>query len=544
MSTITTLKSYLVSLGFDSNMGQFHTNFEKPMQDAAALVKKQTMGIAGDVLKWQGAIVGMFGAIAAGVIKSMDKVAMADQEYRLFGERMFMDTAHARNLKVALDALGEPLEAIAFDPELHDRFMQLIADQKEMSKGLGGDYEANMRKIRDIRFEFTRMKVEIQYLAMGGLNAIFKAFGADSGDLLTNLRKFNDWIIHNIPYLSDQFAKYLIPILRVTKRLFVEIWEDIKLASVVFTNFIGLLSGDTSIEGQTASFEKFAKAIEHVIGFLANVAHYIGQVEGMILHLINAAQAAVTGNFSGAVGELKAALGNVNSGSGAVAGATIGSFFGPEGTLIGGGIGYGVGALNQAINPQAEAHSTAQYAQQATGLGSGAGVPDIMALARKIGADTGIPANIIFDQWAHETGDFSNRGALRLNNLAGINVPGGNGKDYRAFKSIEDFGRYFEDLLKSDRYASQGVLNARTIDQYAASLKAGGYYTDSQSNYASGMKYREQEHNTASSITIENINIMQPNATKQEIVQAVAEGVQAKQSKQIARLIPQVQGTY
>lgn len=531
-----------MSLGFDANMGQFHSNFEKPIQQAASLVKKETFGIAADVLKWQGSIVGMFAAISGGVLTAMDKVAMADQQYRLFGERMFMDTAHARNLKIALDALGEPLEAIAFDPELHDRFMQLQMDQKAMGAGLGGDYEANMKKVRDIRFEFTRMKVEVQYLAMGGLNAIFKAFGADSNDLLTNLRKFNDWIIHNIPYLSDQFAKYLVPILKDTKVLFKELWEDIKLASVIFQNFIGLLSGDSSIEGQTASFEKFAKAIEHVIGFLGNVAHYIGQVESMILHLINAASLAVGGHFSDAVGELKAALGNVNTGSGAITGATIGSFFGPGGTLIGGGIGGGLGLINQLITPNAQAQSV--LGGTSAPASGGDLVQRAMQLARRVGGDLGIPAHILFDQWAHETGDFKNAGALRLNNLAGVNVPGGTGKDYRSFESLDSFGDYFETLLRSNRYASKGVLDAKNIDQYAAALKAGGYYSDSESNYAAGMHYRENEHHSEQTVYVGGIYITEPKATPEQIQKAVGDGIKSARGKETARLFPQLQGSY
>ena len=538
MSQLTTLKSYLVSLGFESNMGQFHANFEKPLQSASALVKKETFGIAADVLKWQGSIVGMFAAISAGVLHAMDKVAMADQEYRLFGERMFMDTNHARNLKIALDALGEPLEAIAFDPELHDRFMQLQVDQKEMTKGLGGDYETNMKHIRDVRFEFTRLKVEMQYLAMGGVNAIFKALGADSDDLLTNLRKFNDWIIHNIPYLSDQFAKYLVPILRTTKQLFLEIWDDVKMASVIFQNFVGLVSGDKSIEGQTASFEKFAKSIEHVIGFLSNLAHWIGQTEGIALHLIIALQDLMSGDTAGALKELKSSLGNVNLKSGAVMGATIGSFVEPGGgTAIGATIGGGVGWLNQKLNPDA-----AQQTTVAGAAGARAGVPasslggslpdaannimqQAMALARKVGMDTGIPANIIFDQWAHETNDFKNRGAVSLNNLAGINVQGGHGQDYRKFASLDDFAKYFEGLLKSQRYSSSGVLDARTIESYAEAMKKGGYYRDTQKNYASGMQYREQEHHTSTTIDVGGIYITQPNATPQQIQGAVTAGI-------------------
>jgi Mannosyl-glycoprotein endo-beta-N-acetylglucosaminidase len=114
-------------------------------------------------------------------------------------------------------------------------------------------------------------------------------------------------------------------------------------------------------------------------------------------------------------------------------------------------------------------------------------------LSQKVSEQTGIPADLIFSQWAHETGDFTNRGSTQLNNLAGINVPGGKGQDYRKFDSLEEFGNYYTYLMrKSGPYSS--ARNAKTPEQFAAALKAGGYYGDSESNYAAGLRSKESKY--------------------------------------------------
>lgn len=119
------------------------------------------------------------------------------------------------------------------------------------------------------------------------------------------------------------------------------------------------------------------------------------------------------------------------------------------------------------------------------------------ALAQKVSSLTGIPADLIFAQWQHETGNFTNRGARELNNYAGINVPGGKGQDYRKFDSPDDFAAYYAKLLRNDY---PDALKATSADQLAAALKngkLGAYYSDSQSNYAAGInRFLSQDHSS------------------------------------------------
>lgn len=109
--------------------------------------------------------------------------------------------------------------------------------------------------------------------------------------------------------------------------------------------------------------------------------------------------------------------------------------------------------------------------------------------AARISQKTGIPADFIYAQFAHETGNFSNRGAKSLHNFAGVNVPGGKGQDYRDFGSDDKFGDYFANLMRT---LYPDTLKAKTAGEYAHALKNGvggrQYYSDSESNYTRGIR--------------------------------------------------------
>jgi hypothetical protein len=113
------------------------------------------------------------------------------------------------------------------------------------------------------------------------------------------------------------------------------------------------------------------------------------------------------------------------------------------------------------------------------------------AQAERVSKITGIPADIIFAQWEHETGNFTNRGARDLNNLAGVNVPGGKGQDYRKFNSLDEFGDYYAYLMRPTGNFPD-ASKAKTAADFAAALKHGKggveYYSGPQDAYTKDMQ--------------------------------------------------------
>lgn len=483
MSEISTMKQYLVSLGFKTDIPSLNS-FTSVLKDTSSLVEGSTVRIATNIAKWTGSIIGLFAAVSGAVITTLDKVAMADQEYRLFGERMFMDTAHAKSLKIALDALGQPLEAIAFDPELHRRFEQLSEDQKKLQAGLGGGFENSMLGLRDLRFEFTRFEVELEYLTQGVVSELFKQLGLGNGNILQVLRNVNDYIIAHIPEWSRIIAKDLVPILKDTWVILKDVGGLFADIGLHFTNLVGLLTGDDSIKSATFDFEKFAEAIGKCVHGLAWIVD----------HIVN-----LNRDIEGFLG--------IHSDKDTPASA---------------------GSGTQPI-PTGNSASIATQARQLAGVVSG---------------KTGVPQDIIYAQWAHETGNFTNRGSRDLNNYAGIRKPGS--KEYQYFQTPQDFAAYYNDLLHSRRY--RAALGAQTIDQFVRPLKSGGYMEAPLGAYENGMQRFMGKSggtgHTDNSVVIGDIHIAQPHASADEISAAVVNKVKDMQHKKTQRQLAELTSVY
>lgn len=520
------IRSYLVSLGFEVKGSELR-QWENSLKDTQALTNNLAVRSAADLLKWQTGILGIFTTVSGAIIGTIDKVAMADQEYRLFGERMFMGTRQAREYKIALDALGQPIEAIAWDPELNKRFHELIALQERMGANEGGDAEANLKKIRDVRFEFTKAGVELTELTRLFTLTLFSKLGGGD-DILESLKKANEWLVDNLPHLADELSTDLIPILKMTWDMLVGVGDVTKTLAADFTNLVGVISDDDDLKDQPLTWERFAEALGHV-------AHWLQVIEQLFL-AVEKASTGILGAAITAGGDIVDTIrGKDTPESTARAGKTIRQ------------------QLRRAYNASGDFYASV-FPDDALS-GSAARVPatrgdrslagQARRLAGRISAETGVPADIIFAQWEHETGNFTNRGSTDLNNLAGIKTPGG--KDYRNFPDLAEFGHYYATLLGEERYS--GAKSAKTTDDFAAGLKKGGYFEDSLENYQKGMKryagaYAGGSAGGSTTVQIGDINIMQPNATPDQIKGAVIGAITEKAGKQTQRDLVQASGAY
>lgn len=214
---VDVIKSYLVSLGFQVEHSELR-KFENALRNATSQVAAATTGangIAAMFVKTGAVVTGVLSAIAAGTVGLMDNVAQSDLGLQVWARRMYMSTDAARSLKTATDALGYSLEDIIFGPrELQERFAQLMKDQKELQKEVGPGFEEQMRKIRDVRFEFTRLQVGIQYLSMAVVKDLSKALFGDEDSLEKKLRDLNEYLIRHLPEIAQSISNYVAPILK------------------------------------------------------------------------------------------------------------------------------------------------------------------------------------------------------------------------------------------------------------------------------------------------------------------------------------------
>ena len=104
-------------------------------------------------------------------------------------------------------------------------------------------------------------------------------------------------------------------------------------------------------------------------------------------------------------------------------------------------------------------------------------------IASAIAQRTGLPANLIWAQLAHESDNFSSQLAREDHNYGGITNSDGS---YRHFDSDEDFVNFMADYYP--KYRENGLYDAKNADEWASALKDGGYFTADLGEYEGGMK--------------------------------------------------------
>lgn len=449
MSNNNVLDEYLVRLGFEPDKVGY-ARFVGALRDAESQVNNRYWSMVKKVGEFEAATLGAFAAIGVGTLGFMDRVAMADQSYRLFALRMYTSLPVARELKVALDALGQPLENVMWDPELAERFHQLVKDQQIMAEQLGPTFEQNMRGIRDARFELTRFGVELQYLGMNVVNDLFKAFGKGGDDLMANLQHFNAWFIANIPYFAYWITSKLKPALVDIGQAFKAIWDEVK----------------------NVNLDTVATDVQALVKALA-------QASELMTHLVAAAVDLGEGKFKDAMNELKAAAPTLTAGSGTAVGAAAGfALGGAPGAVVGGLVGRMAGSAGIT---GAQMRSFAE------------------PFAEDLSKKTGIPAELFMEQFGYETGGFQHFAGKF--NLAGIKDPK-TGK-FMDFNSLQDFENHFFPIVGSYLHRWNAGPPQKAHD-YAAMFESGPikYAPDrTAAQYEAGMAHYGDIHVTVNAKT-------------------------------------------
>jgi hypothetical protein len=305
------IKSYLVGLGFKIDDLQFN-KFRWTLESAEKRIAQHTSGMSREFLKFGGAAVGAYTAIGSATVGLLDKIAKGDLGYQLYAQHMYMSVDAAKKLKIATDALGYSINDISWNPELRSRFKELERIQTVMQASQGGDFQANMRRIRDIRFEFTKFSVEGTYLLQNLANALFKSFGTGPDDLLKKLKDWNEWIETHLDEISDKITTYLNPILKDMWSILKDLWSIGGDVTDVISDFLGLFSDDKGIRTSANSLENFGAQMDSLSHRFKDFIHTVRENEdiaGMIFGAMvggkiagpwGAAAGAIAGGAAGA----------------------------------------------------------------------------------------------------------------------------------------------------------------------------------------------------------------------------------------------------
>lgn len=439
------------------------------IDSAAALGRfAQNLGLSVETISAWGHAAEELGGSAKSVQGTMDMLSRAQTELRLTGQSSLVPYLAALGVALA-DTAGKarPVDDVLLD--LSDRFSHMDrTTANNMGRMMGIDQDTMnllLQSRRELELTIKRQKehnavtkqqadeARKQQRSIADLKQTWEAFGRSLlaqaspalEKLLDLLLRFGNWVQQNQEFIVD-FLKVLAVGLGAIALLTAPINLTV-VAVLVLAAAIALLWQDyqTWKRGGTSfiDWSKWEPGIEKAINAIARLRQALFFVIQGFKELHDIQQ----GDWLGFMQEAKKNPPSVSD-------TTTSSFADAARNLF-------------------KRNSSSQIALQAR------------ALAQSVSTLTGVSPDILYAQWAHETGNFTNRGALQLNNLAGINVPGGNGQDYRKFSSLTEFGMYYADLL---RRKYPGALGAQDVDSFATALKAGGYYGDSLSNYERGMK--------------------------------------------------------
>ena len=156
----------------------------------------------------------------------------------------------------------------------------------------------------------------------------------------------------------------------------------------------------------------------------------------------------------------------------------------------------GVNASNEAVKEYLEKNWERLHPRTGNYKGSNA---EAWKEAQWVSEKTGLPAEFVYRQWAHESAYFSSQLARENNNFGGLTQEEWNGDDnlqpdgnnyYREFRN---FHEYAEAYVKDFINLYEGQENVRDLASFAHYLKLNGYYGADERDYLAAMENVEME---------------------------------------------------
>jgi hypothetical protein len=505
------LESYLVQLGATEDTASF-VKFHNTLKTAARAVEGFTTGAVADFVKLELGIVSTFSAFGVGLISLADKTAMADQQFGLMGARMLMTKNSFRSMQTALDTLGVTMTDVMSDTtgELQKEFQDLYARNIELGKQLGGTFDQSMVGIRKTRIEFKQFGTELEFLSMKVIDQLFQKLGFGSGDITAKLREFNDWFTTQLPDMADKVTTYLVPAWKDMEIVLGGVKKNAEFAGVAFTNMIATVSGDQALSTTTLNFDKLGRAIIKAADAAVRFNNAIGLYFNIANHAVGAGAGVLGGLWEGLVKGDAAGESRVK-GAGA---AEWHALTQDLKTFANPALGYGNPDFADIIRQSDAENDPNRFVsprnkdlEDANTLAPTEMASAMAKLAQRVSASTGIPANLIYSQWAFETAGFTSSVFRNNLNAGGMRIPGSTA--YQTYGSLDQFADSYTRTIKSGRYTSQGILGAKTDQDFSMALKKGGYYEATQPAYAAGM-HRWEGTYPGGDVNIAKIEINMP----------------------------------
>lgn len=213
-----TLKQYLVKIGWNLDLMGYN-NLLSMLSRLSSRFNDSGNYIVNSFAKAATLMIGSIVGITKASWELVESVANADLKTETLARKLWTTEENARSLASSLDALDMSYEDLFFTTEeQYNRFLQLNALGKTLEAP--AELDETLRKVRDIQFEFSKMRMIAQYGTRWVVYFLGQYLGGDIDTLHSKLQSLNDWFIENMPKIADKIAYAMSIAIRFFKALF------------------------------------------------------------------------------------------------------------------------------------------------------------------------------------------------------------------------------------------------------------------------------------------------------------------------------------
>lgn len=233
------LKEYLVKLGWDvDELGLAQANSK--IDGFKSKVMNMGTGVAGNFMKAGLAVFSFISTVNIAMARLLDTTARADLATERFARKMWTTEESARSFLTALDAMDASYQDIFYmTSEEYKRFMDLKSLGSELRAPAG--LQDGLKLVRDIGHEFNRLKVIVNYATQWVSYYLTKYLGNDLKSIRNGFRSFNDWLMTNIPTITEKIAKFFTIMFKLGKAavqtignlagMFKKLWDSLSVGA-------------------------------------------------------------------------------------------------------------------------------------------------------------------------------------------------------------------------------------------------------------------------------------------------------------------------
>lgn len=242
-----TLKDYLVKIGWDLDESGFKNATNKITSIKSKLDKvkgiKDGFKVASDV------ILGSLKVVNEAILDVVESTALLDYETEKQARLWWVSEKQARSYETALNALGETnADLLTMTNEQYRRLYEL----NQLGRSLEAPKELDnfLLLVRDINFEFSKLKVEFEYGKRWVAYYLGQFIGPDAMKVRDFLKRANNYIQENLPKIAEKVARFFEIFYRlgkaalvVAKSLYSVIESIFKFLNLSVPQGIALVSG-------------------------------------------------------------------------------------------------------------------------------------------------------------------------------------------------------------------------------------------------------------------------------------------------------------